>query len=204
MAGPALQRAHAGQESRIYAGCDRVAGAGDWSQHRHIHAHQWRAAGPVPVRAPQELVSFGKAFAGGVLGGVDMGTADLYPYDFARQMEKQPGPFEGIFAYNSRMRNVGVQPGEHPIGQATQELVHLVSGNYFGVLGVPMFMGRSIQPSDAEAQGRNAVVVVSYHYWRETMDADPAAIGRTVTINGVPCTVVGVASAQILQHCAAH
>jgi predicted permease len=147
----------------------------------------------LPVRAPKELVSLGKSLSGGVLGGVDMGTADLYPYDFARQLEKQPGPFAGIFSYNSRLRRVGVQPGEHPAGQPAQYLAHLVSGNYFGVLGVPMFMGRSIQPTDAEAPGRNAVVVVSYHYWRETMDADPAAIGKVLTINGVPCTVVGVA-----------
>jgi predicted permease len=149
----------------------------------------------LPVRAPKELVSFGKAISGGVLGGVDMGTADLYPYDFARQLEKQPGPFEGIFSYNSRMRKVGVQAGEHPTGQAAQVLAHLVSGNYFDVLGVPMFMGRSLQPSDAEAPGRNSVVVVSYHYWRETMDADRGAIGSVLTVNGVPCAVVGVAPA---------
>jgi predicted permease len=147
----------------------------------------------LPVHSPKELVSFGKALSGGVLGGVDMGTGDLYPYDFVRQLEKEPGPFAGIFSYNSRLRRVGVQVGEHPTGQAAQFLAHLVSGNYFDLLGVPMFMGRPIQPSDAEAPGRNAVVVVSYHYWRETMDADPAAIGRILTINGVPCTVVGVA-----------
>ena len=149
----------------------------------------------LPVRAPRELVSFGKAISGGVLGGVDMGTADLYPYDFARQLEAEPGPFEGIFFYNSRMRKVGVQAGEHPTGQAAQELAHLVSGNYFDVLGVPMFMGRSIQPSDSQTTGRNAVVVVSYHYWRDTMDADRDAIGRVLTVSGVPCTVVGVAPA---------
>ena len=149
----------------------------------------------LPVRSPKELVSFGRAFGGGALGGVDLGTADLYPYDFARQLEKQPGPFAGVFSFNSRIRKVGVGIGEHPTGQAVQVSAHLVSGNYFAVLGVPMFMGRSIQPSDAEAPGRNAVVVVSYHYWRETMDADPAAVGRVLTINGVPCTVVGVAPA---------
>ncbi|MGD0631355.1 MAG: ABC transporter permease [Terracidiphilus sp.] len=149
----------------------------------------------LPVRAPKELVSFGKAISGGVLGGVDMGTSDLYPYDFARQLEKQPGPFEGIFSYNSRMRKVGVQAGEHPTGQAAQVLAHLVSGNYFDVLGVPMLMGRFLQPSDAEVPGRNAVVVVSYHYWLEGMDADRGAIGRVLTVNGVPCTVVGVAPA---------
>jgi len=124
-----------------------------------------------------------------------MGTGDLYPYDFARQLESQPGPFAGVYSYNSRNRKVGVQMGDHPTGQAAQVPLHLVSGNYFDVLGVPMFMGRSIQPGDAEAPGRNAVVVVSYHYWRATLDAVPVAVGRVLTINGVPCTVVGVAPA---------
>ena len=147
----------------------------------------------LPVRAPRQLVSFGKSLNGGSLGGVDLGTADLYPYDFARQLEQQPGPFEGIFSYNSRLRRVGVQLGEHPTGQPVQLLVQLVSGNYFNVLGAPMFMGRPLQPSDAETPGRSAVVVVSYRFWRENMDADPAAVGKVVSINGVPCTVVGVA-----------
>ncbi len=147
----------------------------------------------LPVRSPEQLVSFGKAITGGALGGVDIGTYDLYPYDFARQLEKQPGPFAGVFSYNSRTRRVGVAPGEHPTGTPSQMLLHLVSGNYFGVLGAPLLMGRPIQPSDSEAPGRNAVVVVSYHYWRENMDADPAVLGRILSVNGVPCTVIGVA-----------
>jgi predicted permease len=149
----------------------------------------------LPVRAPQELLSFGKAFSGGLVGGVDLGTFDLYPYDIAERMEKQPGPFAGVYSYDSRMRKVGVQTGEHPTGPATQVQAHMVSGSYFNVLGVPMFKGRGIQPSDADAPGRSAVVVVSYHYWRESMDADAGAIGKVITINGVPCTVVGVTPA---------
>lgn len=147
----------------------------------------------LPVRAPQELLSFGKALSGGILGGIDLSMFDMYPYDFAHQLEKQPGPFAGVYSYDSRMRKVGVQAGEHPAGQATQVQAHMVSGSYFNVLGVPMFMGRGIQSSDADAPGRSPVVVVSYHYWRESMSADAGAIGKVVTINGVPCTVVGVA-----------
>ncbi|MGA9670487.1 MAG: ABC transporter permease [Terracidiphilus sp.] len=147
----------------------------------------------LPVRAPHELLSFGKALSGGILGGVDLSTFDMYPYDFAHQLEKQPGPFAGVYSYDSRMRKVGVQTGEHPSGQATQVQAHMVSGSYFNVLGVPMFMGRGIQPSEADAPGRSPVVVVSYHYWQESMSADAGAIGTVVTINGVPCTVVGVA-----------
>ena len=147
----------------------------------------------LPVRAPGELYSFGKSLSGGLLGGVDLSTFDMYNSDFATQLEKQPGPFAGVFSYNSILRKVGVQAGEHPTGTATQVQAHLVSGNYFGALGVPMFMGRAIQEYDAAAPGRSAVIVVSYHYWRDLMDAAPNAIGKVLTINGVPCTVVGVA-----------
>jgi predicted permease len=147
----------------------------------------------LPVREPKEIFSFGPSLSGGLLGGIDLSTFDMYNSDFANQLEKQPGPFAGVFSYDSRLRKVGVQAGEHPTGTATQVQAHLVGGNYFSVLGVPMFMGRGIQTYDSQAPGRSAVVVVSYHYWRDLMEADPGAIGKVLTINGVPCTVVGVA-----------
>lgn len=56
----------------------------------------------LPVRDPQQLVTFGKSTSGGILGGVDMGTADLFTYDFARQLEANPGPFQSVAAYASR------------------------------------------------------------------------------------------------------
>ena len=55
----------------------------------------------LPVRDPQQLVTFGKSTGGGILGGVDLGTGDLFPYDFARQLEAGPGPFQGVSAFSS-------------------------------------------------------------------------------------------------------
>ena len=54
----------------------------------------------LPVRDPQQLVTFGKSTGGGTLGGVDLGTADLFAYDFARQLEADPGPFQSVAAYS--------------------------------------------------------------------------------------------------------
>lgn len=147
----------------------------------------------LPVRQPGQLVSFGKSLSGGVLGGVDLSLFDMYGSDFANQLEKNPGPFAAVFSYNSITKKVGVQLGEHPTGPAVQIQSHLVSGNYFSALGVPMFLGRGIQPYDALAPGRSPVVVVSYHYWRDTLEADPHALGKIITISGVPCNIVGVA-----------
>lgn len=146
----------------------------------------------LPVRQPGQLVSFGKSLSGGVLGGVDISFFDMYGSDFASQLERNPGPFAGVFSYDSRFRRVGVQIGDHPTGPAVQIQSHMVSGNYFNTLGAPMFMGRGIQPYDALAPGRSPVVVVSYHYWRDSLETDSRALGKVITVNGVPCTLVGV------------
>ena len=147
----------------------------------------------LPVRQPGELVSFGKSLSGGLLGGVDLSFFDMYGSDFANQLEKNPGPFAGVFSYDSRFRRVGVQIGEHPTGPSVQIQSHMVSGGYFNTLATPMFLGRGIQPYDASAPGRSPVVVVSYHYWRDTLEADSHVLGKIITLNGVPCNIVGVA-----------
>jgi predicted permease len=148
----------------------------------------------LPVHSPQELVSFGEAYGGGIIGGADIGESDLFPYRFAVQLQNEPGPFSGICSFASFTLKMSVRSGERLSGPPAQVMTHLVSGNYFSVLGAEMEMGRPLQPSDADAPGRNAVVVVSDHYWREGLSADPNAIGRTITVSGTPFTVVGVAN----------
>jgi predicted permease len=146
----------------------------------------------LPVRAPQELVSFGEAYGGGIIGAADIGESDLFPYSFAKQLQNQPRPFKGICSFASFTLKMSVRSGERQSGPPAQVMTHLVSGNYFSVLGAEMEMGRPLLPSDADAPGRNAVVVVSDRYWREALSADPNAIGRTITVSGTPFTVVGV------------
>ena len=69
--------------------------------------------------------------------------------------------------------------------------VEFVSPGYFAVLGVPLRAGRPLESGD---RGSSPVpVVVSERLWRGTMTADPGAVGRHATINGVPAVVVGIA-----------
>jgi len=69
----------------------------------------------------------------------------------------------------------------------------VVSWNYFDALGVPPIMGRGFEP--VEDTGRNAhpVTVISYQVWKERYHGDPAIIGKTQVLNGLPHTIVGVA-----------
>ena len=53
-------------------------------------------------------------------------------------------------------------------------------------------MGRALNADDTATEGRNAVAVISYHYWQEDLSADPNAVGRSIAINGKTFTVIGV------------
>ena len=72
----------------------------------------------------------------------------------------------------------------------------VVSGNYFDVLGVRTIAGRSFLPEEDQVPGRNPVVVIGHGLWQRRFNADPGVIGRTITINNQPLTVIGVAPPQ--------
>jgi len=67
----------------------------------------------------------------------------------------------------------------------------VVSANFFDVLGVKPLLGRTFVESDDEP-GSDAVLVLSYEYWRRSHGGDPEIIGRTFQMNNRPHTVVGV------------
>jgi predicted permease len=148
----------------------------------------------LPVRDPQQLVTFGKSTGAGILGGIDLGATDLFPYDFARQLEADPGPFQGVAAYSSSSPRVSLSLPN--TAAALQIPANLVSGNFFSVLGAEPLLGRAIARSDADAPGRSAVAVISYHLWQQSFSSDPAILGKSLSINATPLTVVGVMPAE--------
>src|ERR1700728_1610774 len=144
----------------------------------------------LPVRQPDQLVSFGEASGGGVAGTIAVGTGGLFSYDFYRQIEKQHQFFQDISASAGFTLPAGVRVSS--AGPAGAAFLQLVSGNYFSVLGVQPALGRPILPNDEDAPGRNPVAVLSYHYWQTVLAGDPSVIGRSITVDGMPFTVIGV------------
>ncbi len=69
----------------------------------------------------------------------------------------------------------------------------LVTGNFFDVMGVRAAAGRLITPQDDVTPGNHPVAVISYAYWQRRFRGDPAIVGRAVTINNTPMTIIGVA-----------
>jgi len=69
----------------------------------------------------------------------------------------------------------------------------LVSGNYFDVMGIRPAAGRFFTATDDVTPGGHPVAVLSYATWQRRFAGDPAVIGKQVTINNTPITIIGVA-----------
>ena len=91
-------------------------------------------------------------------------------------------------------------PASVRVGEdAEQAFGQMVSGNYYAVLGVTAIAGRLLSPEDDRVPGVGGrdgpVAVISYQYWERRFARDPSVVGRTITVNGVPVSIVGVAQA---------
>ena len=78
-------------------------------------------------------------------------------------------------------------------GDLTQSVPGLaVTGNFFEGLGVRAQFGRVFTDAEASPEREARVAVASHAFWRRTLDADPYAIGRVLTLNGRQYTLLGV------------
>ncbi len=66
-----------------------------------------------------------------------------------------------------------------------------VEPGYFGLLGISPILGRTFLPDEAKS-GAPPVVALGYDLWRTRFGGDPEILGRPVTLEGTPRTVVGV------------
>jgi len=90
--------------------------------------------------------------------------------------------FSDVFAYAAP-----VPFGVSIAGRTDRIWGHIVTPSYFTTLEVGPALGRFFTTEDEQA------VVVSDHFWRAFLSADPAALGRALRINGQPCTIIGIA-----------
>lgn len=68
----------------------------------------------------------------------------------------------------------------------------IVSSNYFSAIGVRPMLGRGFEPAEDVGSGAHPVTVISYQLWKERFNGDPGVLGKTLTMDGVPHTIVGI------------
>jgi len=137
----------------------------------------------LPVRQPEQLVQLKQT--GGLVYGTTYGD-DAFSYPLYRDLRDGNQVFSGVL-------------GQFPLtlslafGSHTERVEgELVSGNYFDVLGVGAALGRTFTPQDDTKPGGHPLAVLAYDYWISRFAGDPQIVGRTITVDGLPLTVVGV------------
>ena len=144
---------------------------------------------PLPVADPYGLVNLGAP--GPKHGSQSSNNAGSSEYTFSypmfRDLEKAKTRFSGIAAHRQLEANLAFQ------GQTSSGLGMLVSGSYFGVLGLTPAAGRLLGPEDDRTPGAHQVAVLSHAYWRTRFAMSPTVIGSIIAVNAVPMTIVGVA-----------
>ena len=113
-------------------------------------------------------------------------VSNVFSYPIYRDYRKDNNVFSGLIAF---------ERGELELssGAKTERVTsELVSGNYFDVLGVTAARGRTFAPEEDVTPGSQPVVVIADGFRRRKF-ASEDPIGKTLTLNNVPLTIIGVA-----------
>jgi predicted permease len=82
-------------------------------------------------------------------------------------------------------------------GPATSVAGQLINGEFFRTLGIRAAVGRLLEPADDQLSSSPALVL-NYGYWQRAFGGSPSAVGKVVSVNGVPFTIVGVAEQKFV------
>jgi len=133
---------------------------------------------PLPVSDPSTLVSVSQA------DERNPGNLPVSDLNF-RDIRAQNTVFTDMGAFAFAQVNYSAGNEALPIP------AQVVTANYFSLLGATPALGRGFLPEE-EAKA-TPVAVVSHGFWERTLGSDPAVIGRTISLNRTPFTVIGVA-----------
>ena len=150
----------------------------------------------LPVRDPQQLrlltwVSGHERPMPPVWG--DVGPTDggglrstAFSYPVFQELSKRTDAFEDLIAFKDLPMTVTANGDPEPV------TAEMVSGGAFSALGIQPVLGRPITPADDAGPASSPVAVISEGFWAERFGRAASALGSTISVNGVPVTVVGV------------
>jgi predicted permease len=134
---------------------------------------------PLPVHEPERVVA--------VYRGP---TAGAFSFPDFRAVAAQSAVLSGVAAWGSQSAWLRTGAGFDRL------VLDTVSANYFSLLGIVPQTGVAFVTTDDVAS--RGSVVISDRLWRTRFGADPAIVGRSITLNGQSMTVVGVAPAGFI------
>jgi putative ABC transport system permease protein len=135
---------------------------------------------PLPVRHPEQIYTLSASGKGG---------GNAFSYQDLEDIRKQTTSLFSDMAGIQILSATGLSIA----GKSERMWTDFVTGNFFEITGIRPALGRFILPSEGRTGGADAVLVLSYSFWKAHLGADPNIIGKRVSVNGRPVTIVGVA-----------
>ncbi len=144
----------------------------------------------LPVPEPGRLVTISSDYA--LAHGFKAGVG--WSYEMWTRLLQLPPVFDGVLMWSQPTFNFA------PSGEKEPARTLLVSGGFFTTLGVQPRVGRLLTvEDDVRGGGKDGpVAVISHRLWQERFDGAADTIGRSLTLDGVPFTIVGVTPAEFL------
>src|SRR6185436_16211140 len=141
------------------------------------------------VPRPEQLVNFGSP---GPKQGSNScnqtgGCEEVFSYPMFKDLQQKQTSFSGIAGHRIFDASLAYK------GQTETADGVLVSGSYFGVLGLQPALGRLLGDTDDQVVGESHAVVLTHDYWTTRFGADPNVLNEKMLVNGQPMTIVGIA-----------
>ncbi|HEY4880113.1 MAG TPA: ABC transporter permease [Candidatus Acidoferrales bacterium] len=144
----------------------------------------------LPVTKPSELYRVGDIENCCVNGGLQDDWS-LFSYDKYKTFRDNTEGFSELAAFQSGGDLIGVRrSGTSQPAQSMRS--EYVSGNYFTMFGIGPYAGRVFTPDD-DRKGASPVAVISYRAWQQKFGGDRSLVGSSVSMNGQPFTIIGIA-----------
>ena len=124
---------------------------------------------------------------------VYLSDASGYPYGVSsypdyREYRDRNTVFTGVAAFQPTVALFDAgDSSEYLLGE-------IATGNFFELVGIPVILGRALQPSDDVSPGGHTVVVIGESLWRSRLGSDPNVVGQSLELNGREFTIIGVTS----------
>jgi len=148
----------------------------------------------LPVDSPERLAILSSPEFHGIGVGDGSGTRHLYAYSEFEDLRDRNQVFSALCAVDSRVRKTEVAVGDGASGGETEHAnVSLVNGDYFRVLAIRPYKGRTFAADVDRTPHANPVAVISNGYWKSRYALDPSIVGRKIRINRTMFDIIGVA-----------
>src|SRR3954464_8252103 len=137
---------------------------------------------PLPYSNPQQLVKIW-----GALKKEGIPRNWISEPEYLELIDSKPRSFSALAAYSTgNGANFSTSNG-----QASRVNISLATASLLPALGVQAVQGRTFSP-DEDQPGRNKVAVISQAFWATKLGSDPSALGKSVLLDTVPYTVIGI------------